>query len=134
MAADFGRRFDDLVSQAGNIESKKTRNTGQHSLEGFSIDTNEMLNWRVKCRQLLTSVCGLDSPHLSAFTKHEEPESLYITSYETFLMLKAVLFAAKEDYEGGYLNQLRSLIQADLFDDELEQAEELTQILLARKH
>jgi hypothetical protein len=36
-----------------------------------------------------------------------------------------VFLAAKEDYEGGYLRSIRSLVQAELFDDELEQAREL---------
>jgi hypothetical protein len=44
---------------------------------------------------------------------------------ELFSRLKAVLLAAKEDYEGGYLHKIRNLIQADVFDSELEQAGEL---------
>jgi hypothetical protein len=39
--------------------------------------------------------------------------------------LKAVFLAAQEDYEGGYLRSIRSLVHAELFDDELEQAREL---------
>jgi hypothetical protein len=40
-------------------------------------------------------------------------------------VIKAVFLAAREDYEGGYLRSTRSLIQADVFDSELEQAQEL---------
>jgi len=36
-----------------------------------------------------------------------------------------VFLAVKEDFEGGYLNTVRSLVQAELFTSELEQAEEL---------
>jgi Domain of unknown function (DUF4145) len=39
--------------------------------------------------------------------------------------MNAVLLAAKEDYEGGYLHKTRDLIQAEVFDTELEQADEL---------
>jgi len=39
--------------------------------------------------------------------------------------MKAVFMAAKEDFEGGYLTSIRSLVQAEVFDSELEQAEEL---------
>ena len=56
---------------------------------------------------------------------------MYVTSHETLLKLMAVLTAAKEDYEGGYLNTIRNLIHAEVFDTELEQAEEL---LVARYH
>lgn len=39
--------------------------------------------------------------------------------------MKAVFLAAKEDFEGGYLLSVRSLVQAEMFDSQLEQAEEL---------
>jgi hypothetical protein len=39
--------------------------------------------------------------------------------------LTQAFLAAKEDYEGGYLRSIRSLVHAELFDDELEQAREL---------
>jgi len=39
--------------------------------------------------------------------------------------LRAVLEAAKEDYEGGYLNSLKLIVQAEVFGSELEQASEL---------
>ena len=36
-----------------------------------------------------------------------------------------MFLAAKEDYEGGYTRSTRSPVDAELFDDELEQAKEL---------
>lgn len=39
--------------------------------------------------------------------------------------MKAVFLAAREDFEGGYLSSVRTLVQAEMFDSELEQAEEL---------
>lgn len=39
--------------------------------------------------------------------------------------MKAVFLAAREDFEGGYLSSVRTLVQAEVFDSELEQAEEL---------
>lgn len=42
-----------------------------------------------------------------------------------FERMRAVFLAAKEDFEGGYLNSLRNLVQAEVFTSELEQAEEL---------
>ena len=47
------------------------------------------------------------------------------TNYGIFKSLKAVFLAAKEDFEGGYLSSIRMLIQAEVFDSELEQANEL---------
>lgn len=39
--------------------------------------------------------------------------------------LRAVFLAAKEDYEGGYTSSIRSLIQAEVFESEIEQSREL---------
>jgi len=39
--------------------------------------------------------------------------------------LKAIFSAAKEDFHGGYLSSVRALVQAEVFDSELEQANEL---------
>jgi hypothetical protein len=36
--------------------------------------------------------------------------------------------AAKDDYEGGYLTRLRDLLQAEVFESELEQAQELLRV------
>jgi hypothetical protein len=124
MAADFGRRFAELLTQADEIESKKKRSTGDMASWGYEVDTGELLGWKVKCRQLLTVACGKESPHISAFLENENP-GVFISSHEVLLRLKAIVAAAKDDYEGGYLNTIRNLIQADVFDTELEQADEL---------
>jgi hypothetical protein len=47
------------------------------------------------------------------------------SNYETFKGLEAVFLAAKEDFEGGLLQSLKHLVQAEVFESELEQAEEL---------
>ena len=39
--------------------------------------------------------------------------------------MKTILDAAKNDYDSGYLTSIRSLIHAEVFENELEQAEEL---------
>jgi hypothetical protein len=59
------------------------------------------------------------------FTENES--SFYNTNYESLQSMAAVFRAAKEDFEGGYLSSLRSIVQAEVFDSELEQATELHQ-------
>jgi hypothetical protein len=68
--------------------------------------------------------CGRESEHYKDFEKYEKPTG-FVTNYETMKHLKAIFLAAKEDYEGGYLNSVRNLVQADVFDSELDQASEL---------
>jgi hypothetical protein len=41
------------------------------------------------------------------------------------LKLKAVFDTAREDFEGGYLISFRNLVQAEVFESELDQAKEL---------
>jgi hypothetical protein len=54
------------------------------------------------------------------YVKHSDP------IYESYFMeLAAILAAAKEDYSGGYLFNLKSLVKAEVLDDATEQAHEL---------
>jgi hypothetical protein len=121
--ADFGRRFDELCKQADQLEASKKRFHTDYA-SGITIEPGDLLNWIVKVRHLLSSVCGPNSQHFTLFVAAEK-RSVHGTNHDVFLKLRAVLLAAKEDYEGGYLNELRLLVQADLFDSELEQASEL---------
>ena len=45
--------------------------------------------------------------------------------FERMKRMRAVFLAAKEDFEGGYLVSFRNLVQAEVFTNELKQAEEL---------
>jgi hypothetical protein len=124
VAADFGRRFDELCAQAEVIDASKKMERSEYSFPGYRIDSSDLINWIVKVRHLLSSVCGSDSQHFTQFVACEAGD-MYTTNHEIFLRLKAVLLAAKEDYEGGYLNKLKLLVQSEVFDSELEQASEL---------
>ncbi len=48
-----------------------------------------------------------------------------VNSYQFFDAMLGVLKSAKDDYENGYLFDTRTLIEAEVFDEFLEQAEEL---------
>lgn len=116
----FGRRFEELAAQAQEVDKLK-----KHYTAGtFTIDSNAVLNWAVKVQNLLSMVSGPDSEHYRRFIAAEKIQS-YDTNYDVFLREKGVFLAAKEDYEGGYMNSVKTLVQAEMFDDELEQAEEL---------
>jgi hypothetical protein len=120
----FRRRFDELWQQASRIDQTKRMERPDYGTPGYRVDESEFLNWLVKTRHLLESVCGSDSQHYMLFIQSEKTHG-YETSHEIFLRLKAVFQAAKEDFEGGYLNSLKLLVQADVFGSELEQADEL---------
>ena len=106
------------------LASKKP--TYSHLLERneINIDGNSLLEWTVKAKSLLSKACGIDSEHYKKFSENEGT-GIYGTYIDTLERLRAIFLAAREDYEGGYLRTTRSLIQAEVFDSELEQANEL---------
>ena len=117
----LARRFSELVSQIDEVEAtKRHERVGQSEM--IYVDNDKLLNWKVKARNLLSKACGKESEHYRDFEKYEVG---MVTNYVIMNRLKAVFLAAKEDYEGGYLNSMRNLVQAEVFDNELEQASEL---------
>lgn len=118
----FSRRFSELEQQLANLEKTKQPHKEHHN--AFTVDRHKLLAWTVNARHLISTVCGESSQHFQLFVEHEHG-GLYSTNYENLLRQKAVFTAAKEDFEGGYLSTIRSLVQAEVFDDELEQAQEL---------
>jgi len=122
---DFGHRFDELLEQAEVILAAKVTGPLVGGLGGTYIDQNQLINWQVKARHLISMVCGQDSQHFHAFEKNEKPLYAGDSNHSILLRQQAVLLAAKDDYAGGYLNKLRDLIQAQVFESELEQAQEL---------
>jgi hypothetical protein len=117
------RRFSELVDQWAKLEAAKTR-LNSDFVAGFTIEQDLLLNWTVKARSLLVTACGNGSEHYKQFIKTEEPQA-YRTNHEALKQLGAIFNAAKEDFEGGYLASLRNLVQAEVYDSELEQAREL---------
>lgn len=103
-----------------------TKQTFQSSMMGSydNVDDGAFLEWRVKVKNLIVKVSGEDSQHFKAFLKSED-DSSWSGSFSKFKALKAVFLATKEDFEGGYLSSYKSIVQAEIFDTELEQAQEL---------
>jgi hypothetical protein len=117
-------RFEELEEQLIKVEDTKEVNTDNRL--GNHTYVNDVLfnEWRVKTKNLIVNACGKDSEHYKEFIEAEETRS-YDTNYKKLNRIKAIFHAAKEDYFGGYIVSLKSIVQAELFDDEIEQAKEL---------
>lgn len=125
MTALFKQRFLELEQQLTEVENSTI--TVRSPLTGDSeitIPSDLILNWRVKARSLIERACGEQSSHLAMYLEAEKMHS-FDTYMNQLKRMKAVFLAAKEDFEGGYINSLRNLVQAEVFSNELEQAEEL---------
>jgi hypothetical protein len=115
------KRVVELCGQLDEVEATKRDEWDGYSRQPVTrVDGNLLLNWKVKAKSLLQSACGSDSQHFKVFEENESGS--FLTNYEILKRLQAVFLAAREDFEGGYLHSIRSLVQAEVFDSELEQA------------
>jgi hypothetical protein len=127
MADIYKQRFYELQEQMEKLYASASQVFNHYSeSHEININGNDLLEWKIKARSLLNKSCGEQSEHYKEFVNNYDT-GIYDTYLETLERLMAVFLAAKEDYEGGYLKSTRSLIQAEVFDSELEQANELYQ-------
>lgn len=115
------RRFAELLSQADELAKTKKHNAGDMGYSFDSVDEEQFIGWKVKARNLLSIACGNDSEHYKDFKKLEGPQS-FRDSWQESQQLRAVLQAAQEDFEGGYITTLRAIVQAEVYDSEIDQA------------
>lgn len=119
----FAKRFTELQTQLDVVQ--KTSITKRYSHETVvDLDSNAYLEWKVKAKNLLVKVCGEQSEHYKEFAANENPGA-FGTYKEAAQCAGAVFRAAKDDFDSGMLRSVRSLIQAELFTSELDQAREL---------
>ena len=123
MLKKLSDRFDQLFSEIPPIESSITYH--QTDFGSYTkMDDESALTWKVKVKNLLVATCGKESQHYLEFVESEKIRSRESNS-DAFKRMKSVFIASMDDYKGGYLTSIKNLIQADVFDSELEQAEEL---------
>src|SRR4051812_7756631 len=88
-----------------------------------AVDIGLSSQWGTSCLNLLGKVFGKDSDHYANFKViHALTED-----YSPVKRGLGIMMAAKDDYENGYLFNTRAIIQAEVFDEFLDQACELLQ-------
>ncbi|MGN6207779.1 hypothetical protein [Asticcacaulis sp.] len=115
----FAARFSDLLS-----EGKTTLATRTKGASGDYIDHHAFVKWLTKAKQLVSSACGEGSQYFKMFEKLEKPTAME-TNYSMMKRLFAAVAGISEDYSSGYFLTAKSLIQAEVFSDELDQAKSL---------
>ena len=119
MNKQLKKRYVELQSEIEDVISN-VRVSGDREY----VDNEAFIEWKVKARNLLSKTCGEHSEHLNAFSKNEKNTG-FSTNLSIAKSLLPVFKAAKSDFEGGFLSSIKSLVQAEIFDSELEQATEL---------
>lgn len=118
----YSKRFEDLGHSLEEIEQSKYISHGEW--KSNEVDQELFDEWIVKARSLLVNACGNESQHFQLFVDAQESR-VFEGGYDVFRRLRPIFKAAKDDYESGLLSNFKALVQAEIFDSELEQAREL---------
>ncbi len=112
-------RLRELVQAGERVIA--TRRSLPPNYIGFNdpVDSEAAYQWFTSVQSILVRVFGETSEHYRNFTAQETSKGLTITPVRK---AQGVLKAAVEDYEGGYLLDLRKLVEAEVLDDFLDQA------------
>ncbi len=130
------KRFDDLAVMANEIRGsfKDVRRREAENVQPLFggptnfktvthgvLDFEAMIQWQTSVVNLIARVFGADSTTFEQFSSAMKHTN-YDDFQDKFRALNAIFRSAKDDFEGGYLFDVRNLIHAEMFDDELEQA------------
>ncbi|WP_247442381.1 hypothetical protein [Bradyrhizobium sp. CW7] len=116
------KRFADLDQQWQEFATR--RHTWTPALGAATRSMKRLLNWFGQGKKPHRQHLRTHSEYYRSFEKVTKPQSMQFP-FERAELMHAVFQAAKDDYEGGYLNKIRNLVQAGVFSTELEQASEL---------
>src|SRR5687767_1097719 len=116
-------RCDELI-EAGKqvLKTRSSRSGGGIVYFGDdAIHPEQSSQWGISCLNLLGRVFGKESDHYRKFN------ALFsqFKDYTPVLTAQGILKGAREDYASGFLFETRALIEAEVFDDLLEQAKHL---------
>jgi uncharacterized protein (UPF0332 family) len=116
-------KLEELVEFGERVKQTKfSRSSGNMVYMGDSGVNSELAyQWGASCLNLLERVFGADSVHYRSF----EVQFQKFRDYSPVSRALGIVRAAKDDYEQGFLFETRLLIEAEVFDDFLEQATHL---------
>jgi hypothetical protein len=113
-------RLTELITMGDRVLATQ-QDPGPNVIGDDVVDTQLAYQWATSVQNLLARVFGRDSEHYKNFTAQA---GTYL-SFSPVYQAQGILRAAKDDYENGHLFELRRLVEAEVFDDFLEQAEHL---------
>lgn len=114
-------RFAELITRGEQILGTEKRPPPNYIGFDSTVDSQSGNQWLASAQNLLAKALGKDSEHYQLFTAIFENGVMFSPVKKGL----GVLAAAKEDYEHGYLTNIRDLVAAEIFTDLLQQADEL---------
>jgi len=115
-------RLDQLIKDGQSIKPLPRQAVTPGVLHfGAPVSPEKANQWGISCLNILRRVFGENSDHYKRF------DALFdkLGDYTPVIKALGILKAAKNDYENGQLFETRALIQAEVFDDFLDQASHL---------
>ena len=109
------KRFAELANKAEAVAS--TRHQGGF---GTAVDSEAFQEWATSALSLIQRVFEKNSVHYQNFYNNYHKFQDLVYEFED---CRGIFKAAKEDYEGGYLFNVRALVKAETLVDVLDQAE-----------
>jgi Domain of unknown function (DUF4145) len=117
------RRFAELATKADSVaETRQLDFMSDSGTRYYKVQSALFVEWATSFQNLLARTFGRDSVHFANFATRFDDFS---GSDSQFEQCRAVFRAAREDYEGGYLFNVRSLAKAEVLSDALSQARQL---------
>jgi hypothetical protein len=113
-------RLDELLRMGEQVLASR-RDPGPRVGGDARVDAPLAHQWATSVQNLLSRVFGPQSEHYKNFTAKVDKH----LTYSPAARAQGVLKAAKDDYLNGQLFDLRTLVEAEVFDDLLEQASHL---------
>jgi hypothetical protein len=118
-------RLEQLIAESEQIKATK-RTVGSSSprvlvIPETYVDEERARQWAMSAMTILKSAFGEDNDNYQ-----QVKDNLNMCAvYRNFCIMQASVKAALEDLKGGYLFEPKVLLEAEIFSDLLEQAEEL---------
>ncbi len=117
-------RLDSLIDMGGKVLA--TRRPPPHNVAaGDFVESALSQQWRTSSLAFLKSVFGLDGIHYRDFEERCKSLDKGWSQYNDAERGLAILRAAKEDIDGGYLQRVEMLVSGEVFSDFLDMAEHL---------
>jgi hypothetical protein len=116
----IGIRIDELIELGEKVLATRKSPSRGHMTSDF-IDVQIMNQWITSCLNLVGRVFGESSPHYLRLQEQFPNFPKWPNAQQAF----GVLLSVKDDFESGSIFDLRRLVEAELFDEFLEQSEHL---------
>lgn len=120
----YKNRFDALQEELGPYFGGSLLSLLPGDPAAQEVSASFFLDWTTRAKSLVADSCGKNSEYYETFVRTMEPRGQESHSWVIFRLMH-VFSGIKKDYQKGHVVPLVSMIRAEVFDDELGQADEL---------